>query len=37
MDQMIKYQDFAPQISKRGPFGVPAEFEFLSEVVSAAN
>ena len=34
---MIKYQDFARRITKRGPFGGPAEYESFSEVVSAAN
>ncbi|MBD2100253.1 hypothetical protein [Leptolyngbya sp. FACHB-261] len=34
---MIKYKDFAPQITERGPFGGPAEYEPLSGVVSAAN
>jgi hypothetical protein len=34
---MIKYQDFAPRITKRGPFGGPAEYESFSEVVSAVN
>jgi hypothetical protein len=34
---MIKYKDFAPRITKRGPFGGPSDYEFFSEVVSAAN
>ncbi|MGG6293615.1 hypothetical protein ACQ4M4_04250 [Leptolyngbya sp. AN02str] len=34
---MIKYKDFAPGITERGPFGGPAEYESFSEVVSAVN
>jgi hypothetical protein len=34
---MIQCKDFAPRITERGPFGGPAEYEFFSEVVSAAN
>ena len=34
---MIKCQDFAPRITKRGPFGGPAEYESFAEVVSAVN
>jgi hypothetical protein len=34
---MIKYRDFAPQITERGPFGGPTEYEVFSEVVSAVN
>ena len=34
---MIKYKDFAPRITERGPFGGPAEYEFFSEIVSAVN
>jgi len=37
VNQMIKYKDFAPRITERGPFGGPAEYESFSEVVSAAN
>jgi len=34
---MIQCKDFAPRITERGLFGGPAEYEFFSEVVSAAN
>ena len=34
---MIKYQDFAPRIAKRGPFGGASEYESFAEVVSAVN
>jgi hypothetical protein len=34
---MIKYKDFAPRITERGPFGGPAEYESFSEVVSEVN
>lgn len=34
---MIKWKDFAPRITERGPFGGPAEYESFSEVVSAVN
>ncbi|MUG91910.1 hypothetical protein F7734_05280 [Scytonema sp. UIC 10036] len=34
---MIKYEDFAPRITERLPFGGPAEYESFSEVVSAVN
>jgi hypothetical protein len=34
---MIKCRDFAPQITERGPFGGPTEYEVFSEVVSAVN
>ena len=34
---MINCKDFAPRITKRGPFGGPAEYESFSEVVSAVN
>jgi hypothetical protein len=37
VNQMIKYKDFAPRITERGPFGGPAEYESFSEVVSAVN
>jgi hypothetical protein len=37
VNQMIKYKDFAPQITERGPFGGPSEYESFSEVVSAVN
>jgi hypothetical protein len=37
VDKMIKFQDFAPRITKRGPFGGSAGYESFSEVVSAAN
>ncbi|NMG08565.1 hypothetical protein [Brasilonema sp. UFV-L1] len=34
---MIQYKDFAPRITKRGPFGGPSEYEFFSEVMSEVN
>jgi hypothetical protein len=34
---MINCKDFAPRITKRGPFGGPSEYEFFSEVVSTVN
>ena len=34
---MIKYKDFAPRITVRGPFGGPSEYASFSEVVSAVN
>jgi hypothetical protein len=34
---MIQYKDFAPRITKRGPFGGPSEYELFSEVVSKVN
>ena len=34
---MIKCQDFAPRITKRGTFVGAAEYESFSDVVSAAN
>ncbi|NJL56568.1 hypothetical protein HC928_16425 [bacterium] len=34
---MIKYKDFAPRITERGPFGGASEYESFSEVVSTAN
>ncbi|WP_413168115.1 hypothetical protein ACL6C3_15480 [Capilliphycus salinus ALCB114379] len=34
---LIKYKDFAPRITKRGPFGGASEYESFSEVVSAVN
>ncbi|MBE9214096.1 hypothetical protein IQ247_15715 [Plectonema cf. radiosum LEGE 06105] len=34
---MIQCKDFAPRITKRGPFGGASEYESFSEVVSAAN
>ena len=34
---MIKFKDFAPRITKRGPFGGPSEYESFSEVVNAVN
>lgn len=34
---MIKYKDFAPRITERGPFGGASEYESFSKVVSAAN
>ena len=34
---MIKFNDFAPRITKRGPFGGPSEYESFSDVVSVAN
>jgi hypothetical protein len=34
---MIKYQDFAPRITKRGTFGGAAKYESFSDVVSVAN
>lgn len=34
---MILCKDFAPRITKRGPFGGPAEYESFSEIVSAVN
>ncbi|MBW4629754.1 MAG: hypothetical protein KME49_30650 [Brasilonema octagenarum HA4186-MV1] len=34
---MIQYKDFAPRITKRGPFGGPSEYELFSEVVSEVN
>ena len=34
---MIKYQDFAPRITKRGTFLGAAEYESFSDVVSVAN
>lgn len=34
---MIKYKDFAPRITERGPFGGPAKYESFPEVVSAVN
>ncbi|WP_024546977.1 hypothetical protein [Picosynechococcus sp. NKBG15041c] len=34
---MIKYKDFAPRITERGPFGGASEYESFSEVVSAVN
>jgi hypothetical protein len=37
VDKMMKCKDFAPRITKRGPFGGPAEYESFSEVVSAVN
>jgi hypothetical protein len=37
VNQMIKYKDFAPRITERGPFGGASEYESFSEVVSAAN
>jgi len=37
VNQMIKYKDFAPRITERGPFGGPAQYESFSEVVSALN
>ncbi|MCG9891157.1 MAG: hypothetical protein MH252_08780 [Thermosynechococcaceae cyanobacterium MS004] len=37
VNQMIKYKDFAPRITERGPFGGPSEYESFSEVVSAVN
>lgn len=37
VNQMIKYKDFAPRITERGPFGGPAEYESFSEVVSEVN
>jgi hypothetical protein len=30
-------RNFAPRITKRGPFGGPAEYESFSEVVSTVN
>ncbi|MBW4549407.1 MAG: hypothetical protein KME25_34130 [Symplocastrum torsivum CPER-KK1] len=30
-------RNFAPRITKRGPFGGPAEYESFSEIVSAVN
>ncbi len=37
VNQMIKYKDFAPRITERGPFGGASEYESFSEVVSAVN
>jgi hypothetical protein len=37
VNQMIKYKDFAPRITERGPFGGPSEYESFSEVVSEVN
>ncbi|WP_339385118.1 hypothetical protein [Calothrix sp. FACHB-168] len=37
VDKMIKCKDFAPRITKQGPFGGPSEYESFSEVVSAVN
>jgi hypothetical protein len=37
VNQMIKYKDFAPRITERGPFGGPSDYESFSEVVSAVN
>ena len=37
MDQKIKCKEFAPRITERGPFGVPADYEVFSEIVSAVN
>jgi hypothetical protein len=37
VDKMIKCKDFAPRITKRGPFGGASEYEFFSEVVSTVN
>jgi hypothetical protein len=37
MNNMIKYEDFAPRITERGPFGGASDYESFSEVVSAAN
>ncbi len=34
---MIKYEDFVPRITERGPFGGPSEYESFSEVVSAVH
>lgn len=34
---LIKYKDFAPRITERGPFGGASEYESFSEVVSAVN
>lgn len=34
---MIKCEDFVPRITKRGPFGGPAEYESFFEVTSAVN
>ena len=34
---MIKYKDFAPRITERGPFGGASNYESFSEVVSAVN
>ncbi|MFP5275396.1 hypothetical protein [Coleofasciculus sp.] len=34
---MIKYKDFAPRITERGPFGGPSDYESFSEVVSEVN
>ena len=34
---MIKYKDFAPRITERGPLGGPSEYESFSEVMSAVN
>ncbi|MGB3519686.1 MAG: hypothetical protein WBA43_24760 [Elainellaceae cyanobacterium] len=37
VNQMIKYKDFAPRITERGPFGGPSDYESFSEVVSVVN
>jgi hypothetical protein len=37
MDNMIKYKDFAPRITERGPLGGASEYETFAEVVSAVN
>jgi hypothetical protein len=37
VDKMIKCKDFAPRITKQGPFGGPSEYESFSEVISAVN
>jgi len=37
VNQMIKYKDFAPRITKRGPLGGPSDYESFSEVVNAVN
>ncbi|MEG3881957.1 hypothetical protein QT972_31845 [Microcoleus sp. herbarium7] len=34
---MIKYKDFAPRITERGPFGGASDYESFSEVVSTVN
>ena len=34
---LIKYKDFAPRITERGPFGGASDYESFSKVVSVVN
>jgi hypothetical protein len=34
---MIKYKDFAPRITERGPFGGGSDYESFAEVVNAVD